>query len=57
MKRKISVLLAALLLCGMLGGCGASGGTAQTDAGMQLTPVELSEETKTCMQSPFPATF
>lgn len=44
MKRKISVLLAALLLCGMLGGCGASGGTAQTDAGMQLTPVELSEE-------------
>ena len=44
MKRKISVLLAALLLCGMLGGCGASGGTAQTDAGMQLTPAQLSED-------------
>ena len=40
MKRKISVLLAALLLCGLLGGCGA----LQAAAGMQLTPVELSEE-------------
>ncbi len=40
MKRKISALLAALLLCGLLGGCGAS----QAAAGMQLTPVELSEE-------------
>ena len=44
MKRKISALLAALLLGGILSGCGASGGTAQTDAGMQLTPAQLSED-------------
>ena len=44
MKRKISALLAALLLGGILSGCGASGGTAQTDAGMQLTPVTTVED-------------
>lgn len=44
MKRKISALLAALLLGGILSSCGASGGTAQTDAGMQLTPAQLSED-------------
>ena len=43
MKRKISALLAALLLGGILSGCGASGGTAQTNAGMQLSPVTTVE--------------